>query len=305
MTAATRAAELHKFFNNFKILGSNGLEEIFFENARRVSTPLATMMLNQMGLTEATETPFKVFENACGVGVVGPVLQHITKPDVLKNSSILCGDFSEQFIELAKKTTGKLEGWEKAEARRIDAQKTGLEDGAFTHVATNIGLHVVPDSEAALNGAETIRILQPGGVLGFTTWHLEVGWMTLMREAFNTFPFEAPMVMPMQVTSWGRWSDVNWIRKTLEEKGLEDVKVNVSAFLSHTEGVDAFMTNFDMMLDVIMTANWSEELRKEHPKEEVKKLMKEYLEKRFGDDGWDLSWVAVIATARVPSGARG
>lgn len=303
MTAATRAAELHKFFNNFKLLGNNALEGIFFENARRVSTPLATIMLSQMGLTEATETPFKVFENACGVGVVAPILQHITKPDVLKKSSILCGDFSEQFTELAKRTVGKLEGWEKTEARRVDAQKTGLEDGAFTHVATNIGFHVVPDSEAALD--EAIRILQPGGVLGFTTWHLEAGWITLMREAFNTFPFEAPLVMPMQVTRWGSWYDVNWIRKTLEKKGLEDVKVNVTAFLTHVDGVDAFIKHFDMMLDVVMAGSWSEELRKEHPKEEVKKLMKEYLEKRFGGDGWDLSWVAAIATARVPSGARG
>lgn len=31
-------------------------------------------------------------------------------------------------------------------------KKTGLPDGAFTHVATNIGFHVVPDSQAALNG---------------------------------------------------------------------------------------------------------------------------------------------------------
>ena len=90
-----------------------------------------------------------------------------------------------------------------------------------------------------------------------------------MREAFNTFPFEAPLVMPMQVTRWGSWYDVNWIRKTLEKKGLEDVKVNVTAFLTHVDGVDAFIKHFDMMLDVVMAGSWSEELRKEHPKEEV------------------------------------
>ena len=31
-------------------------------------------------------------------------------------------------------------------------QNTGFADGAFTHVATNLGMHVMPDSEAALNG---------------------------------------------------------------------------------------------------------------------------------------------------------
>ena len=110
--------------------------------------------------------------------------------------------------------------------------------------------------------------------------------------------------MPMQTTSWGNWSDVNWIRKTLERKGLEDVKVDVTAFLTHTDGPEFFMSNFAMMLDFIIKTSWSEELRKEHPKEEVQKLMKEYLNKKYGNDGWDLSWVAVVATARVPSGGR-
>jgi ubiquinone/menaquinone biosynthesis C-methylase UbiE len=151
MNAAARSIELQKFFNNFKALGGGALEEVLFQNARRVSMPLATRMLDQMGLTEATETPFKVFENACGVGVVAPILHNITKPEVLKQSSILCGDFSEQVIGLAKQAIEK-QGWENTEARQIDAQKTGLESGAFTHVATNIGLHVVPDSEAALDG---------------------------------------------------------------------------------------------------------------------------------------------------------
>jgi protein-L-isoaspartate O-methyltransferase len=120
-SAAARETEMHKFFNNFKALGGSAFEEVLLENARRVSMPLATRMLSQMGLTEATETPFKVFENACGVGVIAPILQQIVKPDVLKQSSILCGDFSEQLIELAKKMIEK-QGWENTEARQIDAQ---------------------------------------------------------------------------------------------------------------------------------------------------------------------------------------
>jgi ubiquinone/menaquinone biosynthesis C-methylase UbiE len=35
-----------------------------------------------------------------------------------------------------------------------ERQKIVLPDASFTHVATNIGFHVVPDSEAALNGME-------------------------------------------------------------------------------------------------------------------------------------------------------
>lgn len=134
MSAAARAAEMHNFFNNFKALGGSAFEEILLENARRVSTPLATRMLNQMGLTKATETPFKVFENACGVGVVAPILHHTIRPEVLKQSSILCGDFSEQVIELAKKMI-EGQGWENTEARRIDAQVCGFGFHNFGHKA--------------------------------------------------------------------------------------------------------------------------------------------------------------------------
>lgn len=38
--------------------------------------------------------------------------------------------------------------------RLTGKQKNGLPDRSFTHVATNIGFHVVPDSEAALNGTQ-------------------------------------------------------------------------------------------------------------------------------------------------------
>ncbi|KAL2138696.1 hypothetical protein VTI28DRAFT_6369 [Corynascus sepedonium] len=293
MTATERTETLRKFFNTFK---SNGLQGLFLDNARRVSEPLATKLLKQMGLNEDISTPFKVFENTCGVGVVAPILQQIIKPDVLKRSRILSGDSSDQMVEVTQKRS-ESEGWVNTEVRKVDAQKTGLEDGAFTHVATNIGFHVVPDSEAALN--EAIRVLQPGGILGLTTWHREVGWATEAKEAFKSFPFEAPFNVPLQTTAWGDWPDANWLRRTLEEKGLEDVKVDLYAFLSHCDGPDHFVGLFGMMLEFVMDSCWSEELRKAHPKEEVLQLVKEHVTKKYGGKGWDLSWVAAVASDHV------
>ncbi|AEO60937.1 methyltransferase-like protein [Thermothelomyces thermophilus ATCC 42464] len=291
---AARTKELHKFFNEIK---SHGTTELFLDNARRVSAPLAARLLKQMGLGEHTSTPFKLFENACGVGVVAPLLQQLIKPDVLKSSSILCGDFSEQVVEVARQRN-ESEGWVNTEVRKIDGQRTGLDDGAFTHVATSIGFHVIPDSEAALN--EAIRILQPGGILGLTTWHREAGWVTEIKEAVKEFPFEAPIDVPMQTTAWGNWSDVNWLRKTLEEKGLQDVKVDVYAFLSRCDGPDHFIQQFGSLLDALLMGSWPEEVRQAHPKEEVLQLIKEHVTKKYGGQGWDLSWVAAVATGRVP-----
>lgn len=106
--------------------------------------------------------------------------------------------------------------------------------------------------------------------------------------------------MALQTTAWGEWSDVNWTRKTLMKKGLKDVKVDVFAHLSHVESATDFITHYAMMIDWIMGSCWSEELRKEHPREEVQRLVREFLEKKHGG-GWEESWVALIASARVPS----
>ena len=165
MSAAARAIEMHNFFNNFKTLGGKAFEKVLLENARQVSTPLATRMLAQMGLTESTETPFKVFENGCGVGVVAPILQHMVKPEVLKQSSILCGDFSEQLIELAKKMI-EGQGWENTEARQIDAQVCGF---CFHNLGSEA---LTSDRKLALKTAPSLTLQQTSHSTSFPTLRL-------------------------------------------------------------------------------------------------------------------------------------
>jgi hypothetical protein len=131
--AATRAAELQKFFQSAKAAAGGPWEQVLLENARSVSTPMALRMLAQMGLDENTNTPFKILENACGAGVVAPILQQIIKPEVLKQSSILCGDFSEPVIGLAKQRMEQ-EGWVSTEVAKVDAQ-VGNPDPTYPQLA--------------------------------------------------------------------------------------------------------------------------------------------------------------------------
>lgn len=118
---ATREAVLQKYFNNLEANAGSAWEELLLSSASRVSMPLATRMLSQMGFDNETLTPFKILENACGVGVVAPILQQIIKPGILQQSSIVCGDFSEEVVGLAKKRI-ESEGWVNTEATKVDAQ---------------------------------------------------------------------------------------------------------------------------------------------------------------------------------------
>lgn len=287
---------LQSLFKDLKGAIGDLWEEKLLINAERVSKPLALRMLSQIGLDAETTTPFQHLDNGCGVGVVAAELQRLIKPEVLRQSSTLCGDFSAPVVELVNKRI-KEEGWVNVEARQVDAQKTDLETASFTHVTVNIGFHVIPDSEAALN--EAIRILKPGGHLGFTTWTLVPGWAADFREAFASFPFEAPFVTALQTSKWGDWANVNWVRKTLEGRGLQDVNVNVLATLSHTDSPAHFVAEMKLMVNWIVTSCWTDEQQKAHSVDELLELSRQFFEKKYEGRGWDITWVSIIASGRV------
>jgi hypothetical protein len=103
----------------------------------------------------------------------------------------------------------------------------------------------------------------------------------------------------MQTTKWGDWANVNWVRKVLVEHSLEDINVEVQAHLSPVPSAKSFVSNFGVMLDWVMNSNWSEETKKANGREEVMKLIEEFLEKKYGGGSWDLTWVSIIASGRV------
>ena len=143
-------------------------------------------------------------------------------------------------------------------------------------------------------------MVKPGGFLAFSSIHIAPGWAADLQKAFASFPFEAPFDMPLQTTEWGDWSDVNWVRKTLAGRGLEDVKVHVFAFLARVESVAHYMSSFGPMIDFVMKNSWSEEVRNAHGKDEVHGLIRQFLEDRYGGQGWDTTWTSLVASGRVP-----
>jgi len=124
-----------------------------------------------------------------------------------------------------------------------------------------------------------------------------------VQDAFKSFPFEAPFSFSVQTTKYGEWGSVNWIRKELESRGLEDVKVEVFAFLSHVDSPDFFLSNTGVMVDWVVKSNWSEELQKAHGRDEYRELLREHLVKKYEGAGWDQSWVAIVSSGRVPLAA--
>lgn len=121
MSADSARTAVEELFRSTNTVTGNEWEAALLSTTRNISAPLAKKLLSQMGLAEDASNPIELFENACGVGVVAPLVQEMVKPTILKQSKILCGDTAEPMLELAKKRL-QSEGWVNTEVKIVDAQ---------------------------------------------------------------------------------------------------------------------------------------------------------------------------------------
>lgn len=154
---------------------------------------------------------------------------------------------------------------------------------------------------------DTIRILKPGGIVGFTTFQqgsVHRWWHGELRDAFPTFPFEAPFPddMPMQLHSSGNWVD----RKAVEEHltanysdELVDVEVKNVVGRYTFQQPEEWLLIFENMVGWLTSGWWSEETRQAHPADEVKELMLKHLTEKYQGKPWEVSWELICATARL------
>jgi hypothetical protein len=126
-------------------------------------------------------------------------------------------------------------------------------------------------------------------------------WGPDTRDAFASFPFEAPFPtnFPLQMHDVGDWSSPAWVKSFFEEQGLRDVEVREVLGTVHVENAADYIKTFSIMLPWLIKTWWSEETRAQHPLEEVKELMRAFLEKKYEGKGWDLQFKTINASGRV------
>ncbi len=149
-----------------------------------------------------------------------------------------------------------------------------------------------------------MRVLQPGGVFGATTFTKDNGnsfWIKDTTAAFAAMPFDAalPEALPMQTHDSGHWTDPVWIESHLKELGLKNVSVEVKPGSYHIENADEFIRCISMMFGFLMKSFWSEETREAHSVEEVKGLVRRFLEEKYEGKGWDIYWKVIYMTGTV------
>jgi hypothetical protein len=148
-----------------------------------------------------------------------------------------------------------------------------------------------------------MRLLQPGGVLGFTVWHKDnMGWVPDMRSSFETLPFEAPFPDPMPMVTNGKteYIDPDLVSAPLQRHGFVDVKVKTAEHVMRIESAEDYLRTFGMMRDWMVGSYWGEEI-KEKAGDVLDDHILRHLTEKHGGHGWDLTWSLILVTCRKPS----
>ncbi|RDH27315.1 S-adenosyl-L-methionine-dependent methyltransferase [Aspergillus welwitschiae] len=255
-------------------------------------------------LSTPSNKPMAVFDNACGLGIVSSYLNSTLPEDIKRHWTLTCGDITKLMVEYTKLRIER-EGWVNAEAKVVDAQRTGLPADKYTHVLTAFGewynlcaFMMIPDARAAMR--ECFRILQSGGVLATSTWRTS-SWLVIMKEAIETTPWNVkfPTMKEFLALHNEGWDDESFVKARFEEEGFEDVEVTaVQRETSLT--ISEFMEVGGGMIPIVTGAFWTPEQREKY-EAKAPVVIREYLEEKFGADGViRMEPVAVLAVGRKP-----
>ncbi|KAF3403882.1 Glandicoline B O-methyltransferase roqN [Penicillium rolfsii] len=282
MTRATNFTELY---------AGKGILETYMI-AEKITRYFTQDLIELSGLLESNLRPLKLLDLACGTGVVSEKLHEVLASQPQASWELLCGDISEELTGHIKRKIIE-EGWTNSSARVMDAQNTELAAAELTHVFAALAWTSFPDTYAALN--ESLRILQPGGILTISTWR-KTEWLRILEAAVQTIPAPLPFPTTKEFMSCMNpgWDDEAYVRGRLEQAGFVRVYVTTISRKFHTTTADLYKIAAPV-IPIIVSKWWTAEQREAHEQKILPALSK-HLEATYGDTGLvPQEWTAVFA----------
>lgn len=232
-----------------------------YKMAENATRPFAKTMVDLTEqLTTIKTTPVQIFDLGCGTGAVVAEIYASLKQEQWGDLEVLAGDVSPAMLEYLKKR-GEEEGWSGLTTKMVDGTKLESADlaNSFSHIFVGFAVFMLPPDTIS----QLAKKLASGGTLAVSTWAY-LPWFSLLERTLEKV--DGGPSMPTEKQLWAMmtnglaWEDKAFVRKQLEEAGLNKVEV-----VQRKENVDCgtpetFMTTFKFVLGMLST-QWPEEKR--------------------------------------------
>ena len=232
-----------------------------------------------------------ILDNGCGPGPITSAIIDKYGAELPADCEFLAADFSEGMVkqvEGSKKEAlesageGNASVWSRVQTQVLDATDLqGVPDASKSHVLAGWVYFMTPSPQKCLT--ESLRVLQPGGVLACTAWEAS-DWLDVMMTLKAVRPDFTMPELPKN------WKDAGLLKKELEIAGFRDVeseRVPVTMRFETHEGLIDFMADAMPMMTAFTKLMTAEEVKRF--KEVAVAKTKEFCAEAPGTlDGWAL-----------------
>lgn len=171
----------------------------------------AGALLDALGVGRGT----RFLDVAAGTGALS-----VTARD--RGAVVTATDFAPGMVDVLRRRLGG--PGSDAEVAVMDAASLDLPDDAFDAAGSTFGVMFVPDVLTSL--AELVRVVQPGGRVGTTTWHLDGFHLSGMIAASLASALPGLDLDPPE-PAWAAVGRTDGLHDALVAAGLVDVGVQV------------------------------------------------------------------------------
>ena len=222
------------------------------------STTATKVLLERANAALPFSQATAILDNGCGPGPIISKIITTYGAEIPETVPFLAADFSVAMV--AQVDASKKEGveagnkvWQRVETKVLNAMDMqGVPDSSHSHITAGWVYFMTPDPQKCLS--ESLRILQPGGVLALSSWEGNQ-WMDIMKVIGDVRPDKVLPELPKA------WSNVDLLKAELETAGFKDVTSERVAVTMQFENRDSFV---DMLVTkmphmVAMTKDMSAE----------------------------------------------
>ncbi|TLD28203.1 hypothetical protein PspLS_03754 [Pyricularia sp. CBS 133598] len=267
-------------------------------NERLSAIPALEMLKRALALPNSPPQPFRtVLDNACGAAVVTCQLLDSGLPtDQL--TRIVAADIDPRMMAwVAEWAVQQEQGWAGrgvVEVMTFDQQANPLPDETFSHVFNNFGVFMSRNDTKTL--VETLRVLEHGGLAGFTSWVDILWWDRLAVPAVRRFIPDAPEMPDIKtILPEHGWSSTASARARMESVGFVDVVAEEFTFSPDIPGHD-FAQAIGVVTRTMVGMKWCAE-DYERFADQIEGALDKFIDQDFGGR-WNVEVTAVISLGR-------